>query len=68
MINNMEKIKKMSEEKSNSPEYKSYSLNVNRVNSLKNVLEENGIFFASDANAINIAINKFITDFRLNSK
>ena len=68
MINIMEKIKKMSEEKSNGPEYKSYSLNVNRVNSLKKVLEENGIFFASDANAINIAINKFITDFRLNSK
>jgi hypothetical protein len=48
-------------------EYKTYSLNVASVESLKETMRKNDINFRGDADAIHKAIDKYITDFRLRS-
>ncbi|HUW89128.1 MAG TPA: hypothetical protein VMV43_01265 [Candidatus Nanopelagicaceae bacterium] len=50
-----------------SAEYKTYSLDINRVENLKKIMIQNGINYRSDADAIYKAIDKYITDFKLRS-
>ena len=46
-------------------EYKTYSLNIASVETLKEIMKQNGINHRSDADAIHKAIDKYITDFKL---
>lgn len=46
-------------------EYRSLSLDASRIENLKNTLEEHGIGFRSDADAIYKAIDKYIFDLKL---
>lgn len=48
-------------------EYKTYSLNIANVESLKETMRKNDINFRGDADAIHKAIDKYITDFKLRS-
>lgn len=48
-------------------EYKTYSLNVANVETLKNIMKNNEITYRGDADAIHKAIDKYITDFKLNA-
>ena len=48
-------------------EYKTYSLNIASVESLKETMRKNDISFRGDADAIHKAIDKYITDFKLNT-
>lgn len=48
-------------------EYKTYSLNIASVESLKDTMRKNDINFRGDADAIHKAIDKYITDFKLRS-
>ena len=45
--------------------YKTYSLNIANVETLKNTMKINGITFRGDADAIHKSIDKYITDFKL---
>ena len=47
--------------------YKTYSLDKKRVENLKKTMDQNGISYRSDADAIYKAIDKYITDFKLRS-
>ena len=47
--------------------YKTYSLDKKRVENLKKTMDQNGINYRSDADAIYKAIDKYITDFKLRS-
>ena len=48
-------------------EYKTYSLNIANIESLKETMKKNDINFRGDADAIHKAIDKYITDFKLRS-
>ena len=45
--------------------YKTYSLDAERVESLKKVMEQNSIKYRSDADAVYKAIDKYILDLKL---
>ena len=50
--------------KKNKGNFKTYSLNLNRVKNVKDTLDEIGIFYSGDANAITIALNYFLTHIK----
>ena len=50
-----------------SKQAKTYSLNKNTVENLKKVMNEYGISYRGDADAIHKAIDKYIIDLKLNA-
>lgn len=50
-----------------SKQAKTYSLDKKKVENLKKTMDDNEITYRADADAIHMAINKYIADFKLNA-